>query len=531
MELTLILGDRLVPKHAAIQAAVDSAHVDRRIVQVLSIDTAGEAITPHANPDYVVRAAHQRRLWNQVRKSIRETRCDYSVVICSAFGETDSGPELILPFDILRAVLKRVCDSGGTSEVVCLIDDLFAKGPRDRADMERTLTIRQLEWTFAQYLTSQFRGMLRPRVSCFSAHHPVTNLSSVIFRLPQISVYLCYPINFFRRNPEHPLKSKLDEFRTWIASSGLTVYDPLAIDEEAIISNDLHSVSANCLQLRSVDRWFMPGRKILGTESEFETNQLGITISPPPSSKAQRQAKNQIPQRDFFWIESADVVISWRPFLGNVHHAGVLSELQFALHKDKPIIAFSPVEDGSEHPSPFASMVSTERDESAFLRAIENLKLAETKIVKEPPKYCDHTSVGVIIYNEKNEILLIERGTFPYGMAIPAGHVDQHASYEEAAVAEVHEEVGLSIEGLRLVAEGRRENPCRRLNGSWHYWKVFEAKAFGTIRLNRREAKAFEWCSIDRVRELGIAAANQKSGTLLEKVWLDWFRELRLVDS
>ena len=72
----------------------------------------------------------------------------------------------------------------------------------------------------------------------------------------------------------------------------------------------------------------------------------------------------------------------------------------------------------------------------------------------EPPKYCDHTSVGVLIHNDNNELLLIERGTFPFGMAAPAGHVDQHDSCEEAAIAEVREEVGLDKKGASACSRG-----------------------------------------------------------------------------
>jgi ADP-ribose pyrophosphatase YjhB (NUDIX family) len=150
---------------------------------------------------------------------------------------------------------------------------------------------------------------------------------------------------------------------------------------------------------------------------------------------------------------------------------------------------------------------------------------------KQPPKYCDHTSVGVLIYNDNDELLLIERGTFPFGLAAPAGHVDQHASYEEAAIAEAKEEVGLDIRELRLIAEGRRDNPCRRVNGTWHYWKIYEARAKGTVRLSPREVKQAEWCSVSRLVELGMISSEraQASSGTLERVWLDWLLELRVL--
>ena len=138
------------------------------------------------------------------------------------------------------------------------------------------------------------------------------------------------------------------------------------------------------------------------------------------------------------------------------------------------------------------------------------------------PRSCDHTSVGVLIYNHNHELLLIERATFPFGLAPVAGHVDQHASYEDAAIAEAREEVGLEITDLCLVAEGRQENPCRRVNGSWHYWKVYKAHATGAVQLNLREATRAEWCDRRRLKELGLVSdeENQDSPAFLKGVWL-----------
>ena len=76
-------------------------------------------------------------------------------------------------------------------------------------------------------------------------------------------------------------------------------------------------------------------------------------------------------------------------------------------------------------------------------------------------KVCDHTSVGIMVWRG-DKLLLIERAKFPKGFAVPAGHVDGDATYEDSAKRELKEEVGLDAMGLRLIAEGRKENPCRR---------------------------------------------------------------------
>lgn len=148
-----------------------------------------------------------------------------------------------------------------------------------------------------------------------------------------------------------------------------------------------------------------------------------------------------------------------------------------------------------------------------------------------PPKYCDHTSVGILIYNDANEILLIDRNTFPFHKAPPAGHVDEHGSFEEAAIAEAREEVGLKITDLKLVAEGRRDNTCRRLNGNWHYWKIYKAKSTGEVKLSPREAKSYEWCSSRRLRELELidVTDDEVDSLGIEKVWKAWLKELNIL--
>jgi len=90
--------------------------------------------------------------------------------------------------------------------------------------------------------------------------------------------------------------------------------------------------------------------------------------------------------------------------------------------------------------------------------------------------------------------LLIERARPPYGFAPPAGHVDDSPTFEAAAQRELKEEVGLDVSTLRLVAEGRRENPGRRPGGTWHYWRVYDAgEANGDLRPSPDETKQASW--------------------------------------
>jgi len=103
-------------------------------------------------------------------------------------------------------------------------------------------------------------------------------------------------------------------------------------------------------------------------------------------------------------------------------------------------------------------------------------------------KKCDNTSVGMLVWrNEK--VLLIGRKSPPFGFAPPAGHVDGDSTFEDAARRELKEEVGLDAKNIELVAEGRKENHCRREGGDWHYWKIYKIEALGGIIANQDATK------------------------------------------
>jgi ADP-ribose pyrophosphatase YjhB (NUDIX family) len=154
------------------------------------------------------------------------------------------------------------------------------------------------------------------------------------------------------------------------------------------------------------------------------------------------------------------------------------------------------------------------------------------------PTPCDHTSVGMFVWKGE-DLLLIERAKTPFGYAIPAGHVDGDASYEASARRELEEEVGISALSLELTAEGRRENPCRREGGSWHYWKLYTVTWEGELTRSEDETKRAGWYSRAEVQSLADRTVAYREGQLAEEVWqqhpglepimYDWFKELGII--
>jgi len=155
-------------------------------------------------------------------------------------------------------------------------------------------------------------------------------------------------------------------------------------------------------------------------------------------------------------------------------------------------------------------------------------------------KACDNKSVGMII-KRGNDILLIERRRFPFGFAPPAGHVDNKGSFENAAKEEVEEEVGLTPRSIELILEGKKENPCRREGGTWHYWKIYQVEADGEIKRSEDETKQAGWFPVSQIESLAQRTKSYLAGEIpedewqlspgLEPVWVEWFKELKIIGS
>lgn len=139
-----------------------------------------------------------------------------------------------------------------------------------------------------------------------------------------------------------------------------------------------------------------------------------------------------------------------------------------------------------------------------------------------PIKFCNHTSVGVILRNSQGKILLIDRKIFPFYFACPAGHLKRGEKPLEGAKREVKEETGLEIFNLKLVLKKKFKNPCSKINGFWHQWWVFQADFQGKLIPSEEEVKNIGWFSSGEIKNLG----KQKK---LEPVWQEIFKDLDLI--
>lgn len=154
------------------------------------------------------------------------------------------------------------------------------------------------------------------------------------------------------------------------------------------------------------------------------------------------------------------------------------------------------------------------------------------------PKRCDHKSAGMLVWRN-DKLLLIERKKPPFGFAPPAGHIDGDVSFEESAKRELKEEVGLETKGIKFLIEGRKENSCRRKDGTWHYWKIYEVETTGGVMRSKDETKQAGFYTKDNLSILASKTENYLRGEIkqddwgkspgLELVWYEWLKELKII--
>jgi len=133
-------------------------------------------------------------------------------------------------------------------------------------------------------------------------------------------------------------------------------------------------------------------------------------------------------------------------------------------------------------------------------------------------KICDHKSVGMLVW-KGDKLLLIERAKFPFGFAVPAGHVDDDPTFEAAAKRELKEEVGLDSVDLELMLDIRKENPCRREGGTWHQYKLYKVHTTGDVSGSAVETKQTRWFSIEEIRALAERTDRYLNKNIPEDEW------------
>lgn len=113
------------------------------------------------------------------------------------------------------------------------------------------------------------------------------------------------------------------------------------------------------------------------------------------------------------------------------------------------------------------------------------------------------TGVNVLIINEKNQVLLQKRGTFPYKWGLIGGITELGESLEETAVREAREETGLDIGKLNLFGTtSGKECYIDFPNGDKAYFisvGYFTKEFSGALKIDNFETKELKFFSYEEL--------------------------------
>lgn len=113
-------------------------------------------------------------------------------------------------------------------------------------------------------------------------------------------------------------------------------------------------------------------------------------------------------------------------------------------------------------------------------------------------------TVGILIFNQKNEILLLDSHKWPGSYVVPGGHVELGERLEEAAVREAKEETGLDIYDLDFIL-------FQQFIYDPAFWKQhhyiffdFAAKTKDTEVTLNDEAEKYIWIELNKSLDLKL---------------------------
>ena len=135
-------------------------------------------------------------------------------------------------------------------------------------------------------------------------------------------------------------------------------------------------------------------------------------------------------------------------------------------------------------------------------------------------KYPEPT-VGLLIVNDKKEILLIKSPKWGGRYTVAGGHVELGEKIEEAAKREAKEEVGLDIEfeGV-LFVDDCIFSPEFSKKKHFVFLECLCRAKDNNVKIDNDEATNFLWINPEKALELNLGTPTRK----LIKKYLDWLK-------
>jgi 8-oxo-dGTP pyrophosphatase MutT (NUDIX family) len=124
-----------------------------------------------------------------------------------------------------------------------------------------------------------------------------------------------------------------------------------------------------------------------------------------------------------------------------------------------------------------------------------------------------HETSGIFVRGEGQKFLFFERMTYPFGLTIPAGHVDQGEKPAKTAQRELGEETGIKLPGQNfefIATDDIQGDQCRR-GADTHRWHSFACvkPPSAIVKVNPREGSRPVWLGLGQALSLNLTLATR----------------------
>jgi 8-oxo-dGTP pyrophosphatase MutT (NUDIX family) len=124
-----------------------------------------------------------------------------------------------------------------------------------------------------------------------------------------------------------------------------------------------------------------------------------------------------------------------------------------------------------------------------------------------------HETAAVFVANGQGEFLFFERRRHPFGLTVPAGHVDKGELPAHTARRELGEETGIQLSQVRfkhIATDMIRGDECRRGSDS-HRWHSFATTvpSSAPVKIDQREGVSPVWLSLEQALQSNLTFATR----------------------
>lgn len=217
---------------------------------------------------------------------------------------------------------------------VTIVDNAHAiKARLERTRWRGRLSLKDIVvWRDEEtFITEILAAYTRKPFYLLARREPPSLLLDILYRVekrrargeePALKAYLSYPITHVLSEPEH-FRLK-DEIKEALRRAGIAVFDPITIDEAALVG-----LAENALRE--------------GADSlEVEVDGCRLKLSVQEVLDARGDILDQIVARDYKLIDQSDVIIVYYPT--TVVSPGVLNEIHYGFTHNKDVYAIFPHE-------------------------------------------------------------------------------------------------------------------------------------------------------------------------------------------